>query len=69
MQIYKTSEVCKLLHTSSKTLQMLREEGALEATRGKSYFYTEDAIRRFMERFAGHNFCNREEVRRVMRNA
>lgn len=69
MTIYKTAEACKLLHTSPKTLQMLREEGALEATKGKSYFYTEDAIQQFLSRFAGHNFCNRQEVKEVMRNA
>lgn len=67
MITYKTADVCKILHTSPKTLQMLREEGALEATKGRSFLYTEDEIKQFAERFKGHGFTNREEVKEVMR--
>lgn len=68
MQTFTTNEVADMLHTSRKTLQMLREEGALEGIKGRSWFYTEKEIAAFTEKFKGHSFTDREEVRKVIRN-
>ena len=68
METYTTEQVAKLLHTSRRTLQMLREEGALEGIKGRSYLYTDDALRTFAELFRGRSFTSRDEVREVMKH-
>lgn len=68
MMTYTTEDVAKMLHTSRRTLQMLREEGALEGIKSRSYLYTEDEIKQFMNRFKGHSFTSRQEVKEVMKH-
>ena len=67
MVTYTTNEVAQILHTSRRTLQMLREEGALEGIKGRSYLYTDDALRQFTELFKGRSFTSRKDVREVMK--
>lgn len=71
MLTYTTNELCRELHTSRDTLQMLREEGALIAYNGGNhgYLYYEADVRRFLERFRGKCFTQRSSVRKEMRNA
>ena len=70
MLTYTTKELCKELHTSRDTLQMLREEGALIAYNSgrRGFLYYERDVREFLERFRGKSFTNRFEVRKEMRH-
>ena len=52
-------EVTDLLNTSKNTLTMLRETGALKAIKtGKSYMYSQEAVKRFQEKFEGYSMDN-----------
>lgn len=68
MLTYSTKELCRELHTSRTTLQMLREEGALIAYNGGThgYLFYENDVREFLERFRGKNFTDRLTVRKEM---
>lgn len=59
LKMLTVEEVTDLLNTSKNTLTMLRETGALKAIKtGKSYMYSQEAVKRFQEKFEGYSMDN-----------
>lgn len=59
LKMLTVEEVTDLLNTSKNTLTMLRETGALKAIKtGKNYMYSQEAVKRFQEKFEGYSMDN-----------
>ena len=59
LKMLTVEEVIDILNTSKNTLTMLRETGELKAIKtGKSYMYSQEAVKRFQATFEGYSMDN-----------
>ena len=64
LKMATVEEVADIINVSKDTMQMLREEGLLEATKtGKCYMYSQEEILRFQRDYKGFDVSNRVKAR------
>lgn len=64
LKMVTQDEVAAIINVSKDNMQMLREEGLLEATKtGKCYMYSQEEILRFQRDYKGFDVSNRVKAR------
>lgn len=67
MEIYTTSDLCKLLKVNRSKIQWLRENQLLKARKlGKGFITTEDELKEFMELTAGLDLSSKRKQKSLV---
>ncbi len=65
---YTHPQLCDVLHTTSKTLDYLRNCGAIKAIRlGNKFIYRVDEVKKFLKDFEGHDLTNEATIKMAVR--
>ena len=69
MEIYTTSDLCKIQKVNRSKIQWLRESQLLKARKlGKGFITTEDELKEFMELTAGLDLSSKKKIEIVGMN-
>lgn len=65
---YTHVQLCDVLHTTSRTLDYLRNCGAIKAIRlGNKFIYRVDEVKKFLKDFDGHDLTNETTIKMAVR--